>query len=61
MPIVYECGPADETKLGEMHEALKCLEKFVVGRNYLVGDKLTVADLILAVTVSNIEVEVFLL
>lgn len=54
-PQVFAGAPADEALLKKLEEALKFLDTFLEGQKYAVGDKLTLADLALAVTVSTID------
>ena len=55
-PQVFGGAPADSAKLEKIHEAVAYLEKFLESTNYVAGDHLTVADLVLVTTVSNFEV-----
>ncbi|XP_011498164.1 PREDICTED: uncharacterized protein LOC105362421 [Ceratosolen solmsi marchali] len=55
-PQLFAGAPEDPEKVSKIHEALEYLEKFLENQNYTAGDNLTLADLVLAVSVSNFEV-----
>jgi len=52
-PQIFAGAPADPAKLEKCNEALGYLETFLEGQNYVAGNSLTVADLVLATSVSN--------
>ncbi|KAJ8682264.1 hypothetical protein QAD02_018056 [Eretmocerus hayati] len=52
-PQIFGGAPADPAKLEKIHEAFGYLEKFLDGQNYVAGSNLTVADLVLATSISN--------
>ncbi|XP_014213707.1 uncharacterized protein LOC106643189 [Copidosoma floridanum] len=52
-PQVFGGAPADKDKLEKCNEALGYLENFLEGQNYVAGNSLTVADLVLTSSVSN--------
>ncbi|KYN08361.1 Glutathione S-transferase 1-1 [Cyphomyrmex costatus] len=52
-PIIFTGLTPEQTKYDKLHEALSYLDKFLEGENYVAGKTLTVADITLAVSVSN--------
>ncbi|XP_059058524.1 glutathione S-transferase 1-1-like [Achroia grisella] len=56
---VFSGGPPDEEKLKELEDALKFLDTFLEGQEYLAGSQLTVADLSTVATISTFELSVF--
>ncbi|XP_015522786.2 uncharacterized protein LOC107226476 [Neodiprion lecontei] len=55
-PTIFGNAPADPVKREKIDQALEFLDKFLEGQKYAAGKTLTIADLALAVTVSNFEV-----
>ncbi|XP_046616187.1 uncharacterized protein LOC124303241 [Neodiprion virginianus] len=55
-PTIFGNAPADPVKREKIDQALEFLDKFLEGQKYAAGKSLTIADLALAVTVSNFEV-----
>lgn len=55
-PQCFGGAPADPSKLEKIDETMDLLEKFLDGQNYVAGSSLTVADLCLACSVSNLSV-----
>lgn len=55
-PQVFAGAPADPAKLEKVNDALGYLEKFLDGHNYVAGNNLTIADLVIATTFSNFAV-----
>ncbi|KAL7289309.1 hypothetical protein TKK_0017240 [Trichogramma kaykai] len=53
-PQIFAGAPADPAKLEKLHEAFGYLEGFLDGQSYVAGDSMTVADLVLAPSVSNV-------
>lgn len=54
-PTVFMGAPLDETKKARLAEALGWLDDILKGRTWLADENFTVADLSIAVTVSQIE------
>nr|UCR60995.1 glutathione-S-transferase [Aphelinus asychis] len=53
-PQVFARAPADPEKLKKLEESFEYLEKFLDGQDYVAGSALTVADLVLIPSVSNL-------
>ncbi|KAL0832361.1 hypothetical protein ABMA28_001793 [Loxostege sticticalis] len=54
-PQIFAEAPADEAKYKKLEEALKFLDNFLEGQKYAAGPELTLADLVLVISVSSIE------
>ncbi|KYM78583.1 Glutathione S-transferase 1-1 [Atta colombica] len=52
-PIIFTGITPEQAKYDKLHEALSLLDKFLEGENYVAGKTLTLADIILVVSVSN--------
>jgi glutathione S-transferase len=55
-PQIFAGAPEEPENVAKIHQALEYLEQFLENQNYTAGDRLTLADLVLVVTVSNFEV-----
>lgn len=55
-PLIFTGATPDQAQCEKMDKAISFLDKFLEGENYVAGKTLTLADLSLAVTVSNFKV-----
>ncbi|XP_024946138.1 uncharacterized protein LOC107273071 [Cephus cinctus] len=55
-PTIFGGAPKDSALSQKIDKPMEFLEIFLEGQNYVAGDKLTIADIALIVTVSNFEV-----
>lgn len=58
--MLFKGEPYNEDNAAKLDEALGWLNTFLEGRAFVAGDNLTVADITIVVTISNIDVNIYL-
>lgn len=56
MPMIFNGASYDDTKADKLNEALGWLDNMLEGRVFVAGENLSIADISIIVTITNLDV-----